>query len=124
MDDAQLSKESLTQVVKSWVTNDNQIRSLNKKLRELRQEKKKHNADMINVMKEFNIDNFDVKDGQIHFRKELKREALTQKKLLEILLTHPQLGEQQANYLNEFIYENRKVTEKDVIARKITKSTD
>jgi hypothetical protein len=44
---------------------------------------------------------------------------LTQKKLIEILGTHPQIGEEQAKHLNQFIYDRRKVTEKDVIIRKI-----
>ena len=112
-------KQALLDVVKSWVTTDNQIRALSNKLRELRKEKKAQNEQMIQVMKANEIDNFDLKDGQIRYKKETKREALTQKKLLDILVKHPQLGEEQAKHLNQFVFDRRKVTEKDTVVRKI-----
>lgn len=124
MESSIIQKEDLTSIVKSWVVNDNQIRALNKKLRELRQDKKKHNESMIRVMKQYEIDNFDVKDGQIHFKQENRRETLTQGKLLEILAKHPQLEQQQANLLSQFVYDNRKVITKDVITRKVVKVDD
>ena len=74
---------------------------------------------MIHVMKAHEIDNFDLKDGQIRYKKEVKREPLSQKKLLEFLTKHPQLGEEQAKLLNQYVYDSRKVTEKEVIVRKV-----
>lgn len=112
-------KQSLIQIVKEWVITDNQIKALNKKLRELRQMKKEQNTQMIEVMKAHEIDNFDIKDGQIYHKKEIKREPLSQKTLLGILSKHPQLDDVQAKNLNQFIYDSRKVTEKDVIVRKM-----
>lgn len=116
----QVSTTNLTAIVKAWVVNDNQIRALNKKMRELRQEKKAHTERMIDVMKQYEIDNFDVKDGQIHYRTQNHREPLTQKKLLSILASHPQMNEHQANLLGQFIYDSRKTVQRDVISRKIT----
>lgn len=113
------SKEALIQIVKEWVTTDNQMKALNKKLRELRQLKKEQNSQMIDVMKAHEIDNFDIKDGQIYHKKEVKREPLSQKTLLNILSKHPQLDDVQAKNLNQFIYDSRPVTEKDVIVRKM-----
>ena len=115
-----VSTTNLTAIVKAWVVNDNQIRALNKKMRELRQEKKAHTEKMIDVMKQYDIDNFDVKDGQIHYRTQNHREPLTQKKLLSILASHPQMNEHQANLLGQFIYDSRKTVQRDVISRKIT----
>jgi hypothetical protein len=115
----QSNKETLIQIVKDWVITDNQIKALNKKLRELRQAKKEQNTQMIEVMKAHEIDNFDIKDGQIYYKKEVKREPLSQKTLLNILSKHPQLDDIQANNLNQFIYDSRKITEKDVIVRKM-----
>ena len=115
-----VSTTNLTAIVQAWVVNDNQIRALNKKMRELRQEKKAHTEKMIDVMKQYEIDNFDVKDGQIHYRTQNHREPLTQKKLLSILASHPQMNEHQANLLGQFIYDSRKTVQRDVISRKIT----
>ena len=113
------NKQALIEIVKSWVTLDNQIRALSSKLKDLRKEKKAKNEEMIRVMKANEIDSFDLKDGQILYKKEMKREAITQKRLLEILSKHPQLGDEQAKHLNQFIYDRRKVTEHATISRKI-----
>ena len=114
-------KQTLVEVVKQWVTIDNQIRALNKKVRDLRNEKKTHNLLMIQVMKDNEIDNFDLKDGQIQFKKETKKETLTQKTLLNILSKHPQLDKEQASNLNQFIYDSRNTIEKETIVRKMDK---
>jgi len=74
---------------------------------------------MMQVMKQNDIDIFDLKDGQIQYKKETKRVALSQKRLLTILSKHPQLGEEQAVELNEYIYQNREEVVKESIVRKI-----
>ena len=101
-----VSTTNLTAIVKAWVVNDNQIRALNKKMRELRQEKKAHTEKMIDVMKQYEIDNFDVKDGQIHYRTQNHREPLTQKKLLSILASHPQMNEHSLQIFEKFANTN------------------
>ena len=118
-DHTNVQKQDLIQIVKSWVTIDNQIKALNKKAKALREEKKSFNTQMIEVMKANDIDNFDLKDGQIRYKKETRREPLTQKTLLRILSKHPQLGSDQAKHLNQFIYDSRTTFEKDVIVRKV-----
>lgn len=112
------SKEDLINTVKKWVYLDNQIKQLNTMLKTLRNEKKEHNVQMVEMMKASNIDNLELKDGQIQYKKYSKRESLTQKKLLDILTKHPQLQSEQVKMLNDYVYENRKVVEKDVVIRK------
>ena len=114
-----MEENTLVGTVKKWVLIDNQMRALQKKLKELRNEKKLQNEEMISVMKLHEIDNFDLKDGQIQYKKTNKKETLTPTRLLNILSTHPQLGVQQAQSLQEFILENRKSFEKEIIVRKI-----
>jgi len=113
-----MEEKSLVETVKKWVLVDNQMRALQKKLKELRNDKKKQNEDMIAMMKLHEIDNFDLKDGQIQYKKTNKKETLTPTRLLNILTTHPQLGVEQAQNLQEFILENRKTFEKEIIVRK------
>jgi len=114
-------ENTLLDRVKSWVQLDNQIRTLNARLRELRNEKKIQNESMIQLMKEKEIDNFDLKDGQIQYKRASKREPLTQSRLLAILATHPQFGAEQAKSVHDFVMENRQVLETDVIVRKTSK---
>lgn len=119
--DHEVAKSDLIQTVKTWVQLDNKIKHLSTMLKDLRKEKKTQNEKMIDIMKENNIDNFDLKDGQIQYKKYTKREALTQKKLLQILSTHPQLQQEQVQTLNEFVFDNRKVVTEDMIVRKTHK---
>jgi len=112
----------LVEVVKQWVQTDNKLIQLNKMVRELRQEKKRWNEVMIQTMKKNEIDIFDIKDGQIKYKMEKKKEPLTQKKLLTILGKHPQLAVEQVDALNNFVYENRSETVKESIVRKIHKN--
>ena len=114
-----MQQNNLVDTVRNWVQLDNQIRFAQKKLKELRDQKKQKNEEMIRIMKENEIDNFDLKDGQIRYKKEKKRETLTQKKLLNILLSHPQLGKNQAEQLNHFVFESRKVVENETITRRV-----
>ena len=113
------TKEDLIQTVRQWVQIDNQIRQMNKMLKKLKEDKKSHNTQMIEIMKSYSIDNFELKDGQIQYKKYKSRETLTQKKLLEILSKHPQLQQEQVQLLNEFVFDNRKIIEKDVVIRKV-----
>jgi hypothetical protein len=69
-------------------------------------------------MSENNIDNFDIKDGQIRYKTEVRKQPISQKTLLSILAKHPQLGEEQAVALNSFIFENRPEVLKESIVRK------
>lgn len=114
---------SLLDRVKTWVQVDNQIRNLNARLKELRNEKKIQNESMIQLMKSHDIDNFDLKDGQIQYKRSTKREPLTQSRLLAILSTHPQFAE-QAKSVHDFVMENRQVLETDVIVRKTPKKKE
>lgn len=66
-------EQTLIDIVKNWVTLDNQIRAMAKKSKELRTAKKAQNELMIKVMKENNIDNFDLKDGQIRYKRDTQR---------------------------------------------------
>jgi len=111
-------QRELVDIVKKWVIIDNQLNQLNKTTKQLKIDKKKINMDMMEIMKQNDIDIFDLKDGQIQYKKETKRVALSQKRLLTILSKHPQLGEEQAMALNEYVYENREEVVKESIVRK------
>ena len=116
--ESEYSKEDLIHTVKKWVQLDNQIKQLNTMLKKLRNDKKEHNIQMVEMMKANQIDNLELKDGQIQYKKYAKRESLTQKKLLDILSKHPQLQSDQVKMLNDYVYENRKVVETDMVIRK------
>lgn len=118
----QKNDESLIAIVKNWVTIDNQIRLINKKLKDLRSQKKIQNENMIRIMKSNEIDNLELKDGEIRHVKTKKRQVLTQKLLIEILNTHPQFDNDNVKQLTDFVYNNRKVIEEDKIVRVVNEN--
>ena len=105
------NRKELVATVKSWTELDSKLKALNKMASKIRQEKKLQNEQLIAVMKEHNIDEFTLKNGVIQHRSGARKEPLTQKRLLEILKTHPQLKEEQAEALNTYVYDNRKMVE-------------
>jgi hypothetical protein len=111
----------LIDIVRKWVNTDNQLSKLNKMTKQLRSEKKNLNLEMIHIMKQNEIDIFDLKEGQIRYKQEKKKEALNQKRLLTILSKHPGLEENQIKLLNDFIFQNRKEIVTETIIRKIAK---
>jgi hypothetical protein len=118
------SQEILIEIVKKWVQTDNKIKQLNQMNRQLRQEKKKLNTEMIDIMKKHDIDIFNIKDGQIRYKKETKKEPLSSLRLLNILSKHPQLGEEQAVSLRDYVFQNREEVVMESIVRKINKKKE
>jgi len=118
------NNNKLIDIVRKWVNIDNQLNKLNKITKQLRLEKKNLNLDMINIMKQNEIDIFDLKEGQIRYKQEKKKEPLNQKRLLSILSKHPGLEENQIKSLNDFIFENRKEIVTETIIRKIAKERE
>lgn len=116
-------KNKLIDIVRKWVNIDNQLNKLNQMVKQLRLEKKTLNIEMIHVMKQNDIDIFDLKEGQIRYKQEKIKEPLNQKRLLSILSKHPTLEETQIVGLNDFIFQNRNEILKETITRKIPKST-
>lgn len=117
-------QKKLVDIVRNWVNVDNQLSKLNKMTKQLRLEKKNLNIEMIQVMKENQIDIFDLKEGQIRYKQEKIKEPLNQKRLLSILSKHPNLEENQITELGDFIFQNRNERIKETIVRKIAKDDD
>jgi hypothetical protein len=117
-------KNKLMDIVRNWINIDNQLNKLNNMARLLRSEKKKINMEMIKVMKEKEIDIFDLKEGQIRYKTEKRKEPLNQKRLLDILSKYPVLEDTQKIALNDFIFQNRNEIVTETITRKIPKSSN
>ena len=67
------TKEQLIEVVKQWVKLDNEIAALKKEENIRKNEKKDVSVKLMEIMKNNEIDCFDIKDGQICYsKKELK----------------------------------------------------
>ena len=115
------TKEQLIATIKEWVKIDNEIRMLQKEQNIRKTEKKRISNTLISVMREKEIDCFDIKDGQILYSKKNSKKPITKKTLMKILSTFYNGDDVKATSLNDFIMENIEDTTKEQISRKIIK---
>lgn len=110
--------DQLKQKVREWVRLDNEMRALNKEIASRRLEKKTISGELISVMRENQLDEFDIKDGQLMYVKKNVKKPITQKQLLSILSAYYK-NEGKAEEVNAYILENREEVVKESIRRVI-----
>ena len=112
------TKDELIRNIKDWVSIDTQMRELQSKIRELRNNKKSITNQLIDVMRNNEIDCIDIKDGQIVYSKTKVKVPLNKKTMYELLSTYFKSDNQAENVVN-YIMENREEKEKESIKRKL-----
>jgi len=115
------TKEQLIKTIKDWVKIDNEIRSLQEEVKIRKNNKKLISESLITIMKQNEIDCFDIKDGQICYNKKQVKKPITKGMLVNILSKYYQGDFLKANELNNFIMENREETTKESITLKTYK---
>lgn len=118
------NKAELVQLIKDWITTDNEIRELNKQAKQRKDKLKKVSQNLINTMKENEIDEFNVKDGKIMYSKTNVKKPITKKNLMSILSKYYKGDISQAIEMNNFILENREEVVKESIKRTIVNKVD
>lgn len=113
------TKEQLVHLIKEWVRLDNEIRTLQKEQLHRKKDKQKLSEKLIDVMKQNEIDCFDIKDGNIQYMKKSVKKPITKKRLLSILSNYYDGNDEKATELNNFILNNREEIIKETIVRKI-----
>ena len=108
------TKEELIQHVKQWIIIENQITKLQKEMKEKRKYKKELSAQLINVMKQHNIDCLDINNGKIVHTKRKQKQSISKKFLLETLEKYYKDNE-NAQELTKFILDSRQEKEIDNI---------
>ena len=115
------NKEVLIENIKTWIQIEDQISLLSKKLKELRDAKKKISGDLVDIMKTHEIDGFDCSKGKLAYTQNKVKKGINRKYLFEVLGKYLQ-DEQEAFKMCEFIMENREVEVKESIKLKKLKA--
>ena len=118
------TKEQLIKTIKDWVKLDNDIRKLQKELKQRKVEKTKTSTVLMETMKKNEIDCFDINNGQICYTKKNVKKPITKKVLLDILSKYYKGDALKASEMNNFILDNREETVKEAIVLKVTKGSD
>jgi hypothetical protein len=118
------TKEQLVKTIKDWVKLDNDIRKLQKEIKQRKAEKTKTSTILMETMKKNEIDCFDINNGQICYTKKNVKKPITKKVLLDILSKYYKGDALKAGEMNNFILDNREETVKESIVLKVTKGSD
>jgi len=113
------NKEQLVQHIKQWVQLDNEIRTLQSELKTRKQNKDVLSKQLIEVMKENEIDTFDINNGTIEYKQKTTKKPLSKKVLINVLNQYFEGDTKKTEQLQTFMNEKREISTKDNIVRKI-----
>lgn len=114
-----MNKEVLIENIKEWIQIDNELKELQKAARERRERKKELTASLVDVMRDNEIDCFDVNDGKLIYTQTKVKETMSKKYLLNTLSNFFKDDPEQALNLSEFILNNRQEKVRENIKRKL-----
>ena len=116
---ARQDRERLIDNVKQWIDLDEELKLLRKKARQLRENKKDLTSSLVSIMKDNDIDCFDINDGQLIRTTRQVKTPLSKKHLLTSLAQYFQNDPKVVKELSGFIMDSRTSKTKEDIRRKI-----
>ena len=116
------SKEKLIKSIQDWVRLDNEIRKLKQEEKKRRDEQKQISGDLMTIMRENEIDEFDINNGKLIYSKKNVKKPITKKALLGILSKYYKGDINKATEINDYIISNREEVVVETLVRKIKDS--
>jgi len=114
------TKEDLEQHVRQWIQLDNEIRKLQALARERREHKKQITQDLVDVMKENDID-FNLSDGKLVYKESKRKSPLNEKHINTCLMEMFGSNPQKVQEIMDFIISKRETKMVDTVQRRINK---
>ena len=112
------TKDELVTTIKTWIEIDNELKELAKAAKELREKKKNVTNNLVDVMKNNEIDCFDLKEGKLVYSQTKTKAPLNKKNLVKCLTPYFQNNSELAEELTNHILDSRDVKVKENIRRK------
>ena len=113
------TKEELVSKIKEWIKFDDDIKSLQKQLKEHKLNQKNVTDNLLDIMKTNEIDCFDINNGKLMFCKNKVKQPINKKTLLlsleQYFENNPSIN---AEKVGEFILDNREIKHKENLRRK------
>jgi hypothetical protein len=117
-----MSNNELLETVKEWIKIDNEIKVLQKEIKIRKKSKKEVNESLIHIMKDNDIEQCNIPDGELHYKKYKTKAPLSKKHLLiSISKYFENKNPDLITELTSFIMDSRDTKEKESIRRKINK---
>jgi hypothetical protein len=112
-------KNELIQNIKNWITLDNEINQLKKELKDKNTIKKNITINLVENMRNNNIDCFNITGGALIYKKNKIKKPINSKTLLKTIENYYKTDKHLADELTKYILENREIKIKETIKRKI-----
>jgi prefoldin subunit 5 len=112
------TKEELVENIKRWVGYDTEIKNLQKSIKEIRQKKKELTESLIDVMKNHEIDCFDINDGKLLYTKNKVKTPLNKNNLIIALNKYFKNESVNVEDVTNFILDNREIKIKENLKKK------
>lgn len=112
------TKQELIDIIQKWVSADKELKELNAKSRVARATKKALTQELAKIMKDNEIDCFDINAGKITYSNRKTKSGLNKKLLVEALEEYFRESPSHRGLereITQFILDKRKVKETDVI---------
>lgn len=118
-----MDKEKLIGNIKHWIELDEEIKVLQKQIKEKRKEKKESTQELVSIMRDNEIDCFDLDStgGKLIYTQQKVKQSLSKKYLLSCLTKYYENDTEQAKKMSEFILNGREEKIKENIKRKVKK---
>jgi hypothetical protein len=115
------TKEELISSIKEWIKIDNEILKHTKEIKDMKKKQKLLTNSLVNVMKNNQLECFDINGGKILYKKSKCKKPINTKTLLNTLKTYYNETPNKAEEITEYILKNREEVIKETIRRKLDK---
>lgn len=113
------TKEELIMNIKEWIKTDSEIERLKNEIKEKKAKKKQITDVLINVMKSNSLDQIDINDGALAYKKRKTRKTVSGKFLLSQLEEYYKDQPELAKQLAKIVLDNREEVIKEDIKLKM-----
>jgi len=112
------TKEELVENIKLWLSYDVEIKKLQKIMKEKRDKKKELTKNLIDVMKNHEIDCFDINDGKLLYTSNKVKSPLNKNNLMIALEKYFKNDSINVEEVTNFILENREIKVRENLKKK------
>ena len=116
------TKDDVVNCIKRWMSVERELKVLQKEVKVRREQKKAAAEELVSIMKENEIDCFDISEGKIIHTQNKSRAPLSKQHLLKSLSEYFSETEVDTEAVGKFILETRAVKTKDDIRHKPPKN--
>jgi hypothetical protein len=118
------TKEELISSIKEWIKIDNEILKHTKEIKDMKKKQKLLTNSLVNVMKNNQLECFDINGGKILYKKSKCKKPINTKTLLNTLKTYYNETPNKAEEITDYILKNREEVIKETIRRKLDKKNN